>query len=294
MSEAAVESEAQRRRRLRQERIRNRGGDGLSRIKGTLAQAQEETDSYEMAMAGGHELKTATQSACAAGIALDLAAGDADTVRPRRRVGNLARKARLEAEADGERGALPEAKAAATDIDSSALHDTLTAEIADPAGEVLQLAPDAQSADGAAAGSGPLAARRFSVAGLARSVVRLAPVLGVFVYGIRREAAHERLMGDGEADVRAKWTGLLNARPDGRLDEWAAGNYLLWYVIIVEAVLYGAYLALADRRARPSSSLLARIPGVPGWAVALLPAGRRVLDSTALLLFLAALSIMAS
>ncbi|KAJ2714299.1 hypothetical protein H4R19_001800 [Coemansia spiralis] len=306
MSEIAPESEAQRRRRLRQERILNRGGDRLDRIKGTLSKAQAEADLSEMALAGGHELKTAANVECAPGISLvstESEASEASAVRPRRRVGNLARRARQEAEeAESGRSTPPDAAdresrqpADTVDIDSTSLDEVLTAAIADPAGEDAQLAPDVLLADGRAAGGGLAAAvRQLSVARLARSVARLAPVVGVFVYGVRREAEHERLMGDSAADVHAKWAGLLAARPDGRLDEWAGGNYLLWYVIVVEAVLYGAYLALAGGRPRPTPSLLASIAGVPGWVAALLPAGRRVIDGAALLLLLAALSIVAA
>ncbi|KAJ2768212.1 hypothetical protein IWQ56_003026 [Coemansia nantahalensis] len=258
-----------------------------------------------MALAGGHELKTAAKAECTPGISLDSADGAPSAVRPRRRVGNLARKARLEAESgqstpseatgspsEGERRGRPAADSA--DIDSSALDEMLTTAIADPADDVSRLASDALLADGLPPAAGLAVVQRLSVARLARSVARLVPVVGIFVYGVRREAAHERLMGDGAADVHAKWTGLLTARPDSRLDEWAGGNHLLWYVIVVEAVLCGAYLALAGGRPRAANSLLARIPGVPSWATAVLPAGRRVVDSTALLLLLAAFSIMAS
>ncbi|KAJ2776879.1 hypothetical protein H4R18_005446 [Coemansia javaensis] len=286
MAEAGPESEAQRRRRLRQERILNRGGDRLSRIKGTFSQAQAEAgaESGELAVAGGHELKTAA-AAHTAGISLEALEGEA---QPRRRAGNLARKARLEAAANDSSGAeaspRPEPRARpaveAADINSNALHDTVTAAIADPAGD---MAPAA-----AAAGEG----RRFSAGGLARAAVRLAPTAAVFVYGLRREAAHERLLGDSAADVRAKWAGLLRARPDARLDEWAGGSHLLWYVIVVEAALYGAYLALSDRRQRPGPSAL--LAAAPAWAAALAPAAGRILDGLALLLLLTAGSIMAA
>ncbi|KAJ2794381.1 hypothetical protein H4R20_006246 [Coemansia guatemalensis] len=304
-----VESEAQRRRRLRQERILNRGNDRLGRIRSTLSQTQEELSSGEMSMVGGHELKTAEPTAHVAGISLDSVDRTAADSRPRRRAGNLARAARLKAEAARDQQPLHDSNTSAgsdgkdirqalntVDINSNALHDAVTAEIADPAAnrpsQLGASASFASSTDGAQAPSHLVTARRFSVTGLSQSVVRLMPVLSVFVYGIRRESGYERLMGDSEADVRAKWANLLDARPDSRLDEWAGGNFLLWYVMLIEAVLYGAYLILADRRPQTSNALLANIPGLPGWTAAVFSAGGRILDSISLLLFLTALCIV--
>ncbi|KAJ2082930.1 hypothetical protein H4R24_001200 [Coemansia sp. RSA 988] len=304
-----VESEAQKRRRLRQERILNRGNDRLGRIRSALSQTQEELSTSEMSMVGGHELKTAEPTKHIAGISLDSIDSTAADSRPRRRAGNLARAARLKAEAAKDQQSLYDNSIDTesaekniqhaintADINSNALHDTVTAEISDPAANrPSQLGASlsfASSTDSVQASGHPVMARRFSMAGLSQSVVRLMPVLGVFVYGIRREAGYERLMGDSEADVRAKWANLLNSRPDSRLDEWASGNFLLWYVMLVEAVLYGAYVVLADRRPQTSNTLLANIPGIPGWIAIVFSAGGRILDSISLLLFLTALCVV--
>ncbi|PIA16951.1 hypothetical protein COEREDRAFT_86700 [Coemansia reversa NRRL 1564] len=304
-----VESEAQKRRRLRQERILNRGNDRLGRIRSTLSQTQDELSTSEMSMVGGHELKTAETTTHVAGISLDSVENTATDSRPRRRAGNLARAARLKAEAamdqqpfsntnvgsgSGEKDIRQAINTA--NINSNALHDTVTAEIADPVANVpsqLETSTSFASPTGGVQPPGNIVmVRRFSVAGLLQSVVRLMPVLSVFVYGIRREAGYERLMGDSEADVRSKWANLLESRPDSRLDEWASGNFLLWYVMIVEAVLYGTYLVLTDRRPQTSNALLANIPGIPGWTSVIFSAGGRILDSIALLLFLTALCIV--
>ncbi|KAJ2616795.1 hypothetical protein H4S08_000631 [Coemansia sp. RSA 1365] len=304
-----VESEAQKRRRLRQERILNRGNDRLGRIRNTLSQTQDELSTSEMSMVGGHELKTAEPTTHVAGISLDSIESTATDNRPRRRAGNLARAARLKAEdarnqqplsnsitgsGSDEKDIRQNIKTA--NINSDALHDTVTAEISDPvANGPSQLETStsfASSTNEIQSPGNPVMVRRFSVAGLLQSLVRLIPVLSVFVYGIRREAGYERLMGDSEADVRAKWTNLLESRPDSRLDEWASGNFLLWYVMIVEAVLYGTYLLLTDRRPQTSNTLLSNIPGIPGWTSVVFSAGGRILDSIALLLFLTALCIV--
>ncbi|KAJ1958881.1 hypothetical protein GGI12_004634, partial [Dipsacomyces acuminosporus] len=107
----AVETEAQRRRRLRQERILNRGSDRLNRIKGTFSKVQDEAGKVEMGVVGGHELKTAVplpassvkeaaeeSASHVAGISLDSVSdsqsnSEAAAPKPRRRVGNLGRKA---------------------------------------------------------------------------------------------------------------------------------------------------------------------------------------------------------
>ncbi|KAJ2162387.1 hypothetical protein GGF46_000751 [Coemansia sp. RSA 552] len=303
-----VESDAQRRRRLRQERILARGSDGLNRIRGTFSQVQDESDTGEMGMVGGHELKT-SGAAHTAGISLDaLADSDSSSSKPpRRRAGNLARKARQEAAAAAVTDAGSEGNArpapAPPRIDTvhtragSMLDSTLTPEVADPAAEssaarpapsMLGTTPSSSSSSSSGGGGGGLwASRRFSAVGLSRSIAQLVPVLGVFIYGLRREAAYEHLMGDSAADVEAKWTQLATARPDSRLDEWANGNFLLWYVIVGEAVLYGTYLALAG--SGRSRSMM--IPGIPAWTGPLLSVGGRILDSLAILLFLTAVSI---
>ncbi|KAJ2401470.1 hypothetical protein GGI10_006035, partial [Coemansia sp. RSA 2530] len=148
------------------------------------------------------------------------------------------------------------------------------------------------SADTLASGAF-LPARRFSAVGLSRAIVKLLPVVGVFVYGVSREARYERFVGDNQDDVRAKWTGLLRARPDSRLEEWASGNYLFWYLLLLELLIYGAYFLLYDGRARPrqTSSLLAQIPGMPDWPFVLFSATSRIADSLSILLFLTAFSI---
>ncbi|KAJ2843209.1 hypothetical protein J3B02_005335, partial [Coemansia erecta] len=67
-----AETEAQRRRRLRQERILNRGTDRLSKIKGTFSQVQQESVEDDISIAGGHELKTAeAEEPHISGIALE-------------------------------------------------------------------------------------------------------------------------------------------------------------------------------------------------------------------------------
>ncbi|KAJ1818215.1 hypothetical protein LPJ56_003896 [Coemansia sp. RSA 2599] len=310
-----TETEAQRRRRLRQERILNRGTDRLSKIKGTFSQAQQESSQDELAIAGGHELKTAeAEEPHVSGIALESIGSNSgrDSPQPRRRAGNLARKARQEAEAEAEagEGTKDEPLAATTsasassrgkgvraavgtaDINSDALYQSLDAEIADPAGESSMLAAEASLVSA----RGLLSSRRFSAIGLSRAIVRLVPVLGVFVYGLARESSYERLLGESDLEVRAKWSNLLASRPDPRREEWANGNYLLWYMFMLEAVIYASYLALNDSSRRPISStamlpLLSRIPGIPGWSVAVFSAADRLLDSLSILLFMTALSI---
>ncbi|KAJ2828621.1 hypothetical protein FBU31_002878 [Coemansia sp. 'formosensis'] len=304
---ASGETEAQRRRRVRQERILNRGGDRLGRIRETLGAAQEEADKSDLGIVGGHELKTETVATThVAGISLDsldepnAAAGAA--LKPRRRAGNLGRKARLEAGNTSEDSATRLLSASASgvssdpgddisapiarpavrgaDIDGTPLRDVVEDAIADPCTDTLP--------------SGLfVSARRFSAIGLSRAVVKLVPVVGLFVYGINREARYERFVGDNKDDVRAKWTGLLTARPDSRLEEWASGNYLFWYLLILELLIYGAYFLLSDGRARPRqrSSLLAQIPGMPDWPFVLLSATNRIADSLSILLFLTAFSI---
>ncbi|KAJ2030286.1 hypothetical protein IWW57_001260 [Coemansia sp. S610] len=300
---ATNETEAQRRRRVRQERILNRGGDRLGRIRETLGAAQEEADKCDLDIVGGHELKTEAAAAHVAGISLDLlneastAAGVAP--KPRRRAGNLGRKARLDAGEDsiprfasatasgpssdpGEDSSAPAARPVVhgADIDSTPLRDIADEAIADASADTL--------ASGAL-----LPARRFSAVGLSRAIVKLLPVVGVFVYGVSREARYERFVGDNQDDVRAKWTGLLRARPDSRLEEWASGNYLFWYLLLLELLIYGAYFLLSDGRARPrqTSSLLAQIPGMPDWPFVLFSATSRIADSLSILLFLTAFSI---
>ncbi|KAI7829167.1 hypothetical protein BX661DRAFT_181479 [Kickxella alabastrina] len=314
---AGTETEAQKRRRLRQERILNRGNDRLSRIKSTFSQAQEESDKAELGMAGGHELKTAegTPVEHTSGISIDAineAAIDNGSSQPRRRAGNLARKARQEAEeaaaAAEFEGTAAEAPVeertlrssrlrptvATADTNSDALHDNVNATISDPAAAAVA----------AAAGGGTglrefLAGRRFSAVGLSRAFVKLVPVVGVYMFGVSREARYEQLVGESAEDVRSKWANLLRARPDGRLEEWANGNYILWYLLMLELVIYVAYFLIggngSGQRTAPSrslsSSLLAQIPGVPAWSLVALSAGSRLLDSLSILLFLTALSI---
>ncbi|KAJ2908563.1 hypothetical protein GGI21_002759, partial [Coemansia aciculifera] len=213
-SNITAETEVQRRRRMRQERILNRGGDRLGRIKDTLGAAQEEEDKIALGVVGGHELKT---EAHVAGISLDLL-DEASAAKPlRRRAGNLGRKARLEAgdmssdsgpriaPTSGEESSVPVITPTDTDVAEEA--------IADPGADVLSAGPF-------------MSTRRFSAVGLSRAIVKLIPVLGVFVYGINREARYERFVGYNKDDVHAKWTGLLAARPDSRLEEWASGNHL--------------------------------------------------------------------
>ncbi|KAJ1799313.1 hypothetical protein LPJ59_001920 [Coemansia sp. RSA 2399] len=297
----------------------NRGGDRLNRIKGTLNKVQEENSDSELAMAGGHELKTAADRSPSIS---ETCALDADSTRPQRRVGNLARKAKLEADddssdlrssgVDSASGTTRErnkrrARAAieAADINSDALDDTVDAAIADPANEPPRFLPSAASTASLSPsffspdeGGGMLGQRQFSAIGLSRSVARMIPAVSIYMYGLRREAAHEHLMSDNEDDVRAKWTGLLRTRPDSQLDEWASGSHLLWYAIVLELVLFAAYFVLSGgqqgRRQRAASSLLAQIPGVPSWVSNLLSVGNRVVDSVSILLFFTALSILST
>ncbi|KAJ2482706.1 hypothetical protein IWW56_000879 [Coemansia sp. RSA 2131] len=255
MSEPA-ETEAQKRRRLRQERILNRGSDRLGRIKDTLSQVQSETSSPELSISG-HELKTTH----IAGISLD-SVDSTDPPKPRRRAGNLARKARMES-----------AQTAPVPATNPMLEDTATAEISDPGQESMSVSK-----------------RAFSMAGLAAGVVRLMPVASVFVYGMRREDAHERLMGDTQADVQAKWAGLLRARPDARLDEWAPGNSVLQNVLIVEMLLYTAFLLAFRRAPRAPSGLLMSM--LPSQFAVMAAAFQRIADVISLLLFFTLVSIL--
>ncbi|KAJ2778621.1 hypothetical protein GGI15_004121 [Coemansia interrupta] len=313
LSTGSTESEVQRRRRLRQERILNRGGDRLSKIKSTFSQAQEEAGQGELGVVGGHEIKTAAEPHTA-GVSLESlsASADSQSPQPRRRAGNLARKARQEAEARAaeaaptaekvaSRGSRVRETVSAADINSDALHESVNAAIADPASESAILAA-ADVSDSAQ--SGVLRARRFSAIGLSRAIVKLAPVLGVYVYGLMRESSYEHLLGETRDEVAAKWSGLLVSRPDGRREEWAGGSFLLWYLLVLEVFICGAYFVLGDasssgsnggrrRRFARSSvpSMLAQIPGVPDWAFVALSAGGRMLDSLSVLLFLTAASI---
>ncbi|KAJ2549473.1 hypothetical protein EV175_004435 [Coemansia sp. RSA 1933] len=318
--EAGTETEAQKRRRLRQERIMKRGGDRLNRIKGTLNKVQEENSDGEMAMAmaGGHELKTATERSPSISersiVEGDM--GEESSARRQRRVGNLARKARLDADdgsdvrssgGDSGSGTARERRRQQTraamqgaDIDSDALHDTVDAAIADPANELPQFLPSAASTGALAAsfasdegGSRVLEQRRFSAIGLWRTVARMVPIASIYLYGLRREARHEQLMGDSETEVHAKWSGLMDARPDKRLDEWAGGSHLLWFAIVLELALFVAYAALSGGRRVPSSAL-ARIPGVPAWAADAVSVGNRIVDSMSILLFFTVLSILST
>ncbi|KAJ2351884.1 hypothetical protein GGF43_003906, partial [Coemansia sp. RSA 2618] len=255
-----VESEAQKRRRLRQERILNRGSDRLNRIKDTLSKVQSDASSPELSISG-HELKTDTTHT--AGITLE-SADSSDSAKPRRRAGNLARKARMEGTRTAGSSSVSEP--------NTMLEDT--ADISDPAqveAVVVQR-------------------RGFSASGLAAALVRLVPVVSVFVYGMRREAAHELLMGDTSADVRVKWAGLLRTRPDARLDEWAPGNFVLWNVLVFEMLLYATFL-LAFRRAprAPSGFLMSMLP--PQFAV-IAGAAYRAADVISLLLFFTLVSIL--
>ncbi|KAJ1898412.1 hypothetical protein LPJ66_002774 [Kickxella alabastrina] len=312
---ASTETEAQKRRRLRQERILNRGNDRLSRIKSTFSQAQEESDKAELGMVGGHELNTSEGAPVehTSGISIEAineAAVDNGSSQPRRRAGNLARKARQEAEeaaaAAEFEGTAAEAPVeertlrssrlrptvATADTNSDALHDNVNATVADPAAA-------AATAGGGTGLRGFLAGRRFSAVGLSRAFVKLVPVVGVYMFGVSREARYEQLVGESAEDVRSKWASLLRARPDGRLEEWANGNYILWYLLMLELVIYVAYFLIggngSGQRTAPSrslsSSLLAQIPGVPAWSLVALSAGSRLLDSLSILLFLTALSI---
>ncbi|KAJ2207954.1 DNA-directed RNA polymerase III subunit C1 (rpo31), partial [Coemansia sp. RSA 521] len=258
MSEPA-ETEVQKRRRLRQERILNRGSDRLGRIKDTLSQVQSETSSPELSISG-HELKTHT-----AGISLDSvdSVDSTDPPKPRRRAGNLARKARMESA-----HTTPHTNPMLKDTpraENPMLEDTATAEISDPGQEPTSVS------------------RVFSVAGLAAGVVRLLPVASVFVYGMRRETAHERIMGDSPQDVQAKWAGLLRARPDARLDEWAPGNSVLQNVLIVEMLLYTAFLLAFRRAPRAPSGLLMSM--LPSQFAVMAAAFQRIADVVSLLLF---------
>ncbi|KAJ1872373.1 DNA-directed RNA polymerase III subunit C1 (rpo31) [Coemansia sp. RSA 990] len=235
------ETEAQRRRRLRQERILNRGNDRLNRIKGTFSKVQSETPSNELNVVGGHELTTSPHTSA---VSLDATDSDSSNISSQRRLkGNLARKARLDSHKDA--SSRLHNQSASQSESSGALEDMVTAPVNDPAARIAQEEP----AEGGMADAPPMMARRrFSAAGLVQSLVRLAPITSVFVLGLRRESAYENLLGDSAEDVDAKWAQLLNARPDPRLDEWASGNFLLWHVLVIEAVLFIAYLALSDRR----------------------------------------------
>ncbi|KAJ1722654.1 hypothetical protein LPJ53_002958 [Coemansia erecta] len=316
-----TESEVQRRRRLRQERILNRGGDRLSKIKSTFSQAQEEAGQSELGVVGGHDIKPAAEPHIA-GVSLDSlsAAASSPSPQPRRRAGNLARKARQEAEEAraaetapyaGEkvasRGSRVRETVNTADINSDALHESVNAAIADPASESAILAAASGDVSDGAQDGGVFRARRFSAIGLSRAIVKLVPVLGVFVYGLMRESGYEHLLGETEDEVAAKWSGLLVSRPDGRREEWASGNFLLWYLLVLEVFICGAYFVLGDgsgsgsnggRRRRFARSsvpaILTRIPGVPDWAFVALSAGGRVLDSLSVLLFLTAASITMS
>ncbi|KAJ2492053.1 hypothetical protein IWW37_001767 [Coemansia sp. RSA 2050] len=304
---ATNETEAQRRRRLRQERILNRGGDRLGRIRETLGAAQEEASKRDLDIVGGHELKTGASAAHVAGISLDLldeastAAGAAP--KPRRRAGNLGRKARLDACDVGD-NSIPRFATVPASGPSSDLSEDNSAPMARPAarGADINSTPLRDTAEEAIADDAStdtlpsgvfFPARRFSAVGLSRAIVKLLPVVLVFVYGANREAGYERFVGDSKDDVRAKWTGLLRARPDSRLEEWASGNYLFWYLLLLELLIYGAYFLLSDGRARPqqTGSLLAWVPGMPDWLFVLLSATSRIADSLSILLFLTAFSI---
>ncbi|KAJ2502375.1 hypothetical protein GGH96_001171 [Coemansia sp. RSA 1972] len=261
MSELA-ETEAQKRRRLRQERILNRGSDRLGRIKDTLSQVQSEASSPELSISG-HELKTHT-----AGISLD-SVDSTDPPKPRRRAGNLARKARMES------AHTPSVSATNPVLEDTAnpmLEDTANAEISDPGQERTSVS------------------RVFSMAGLAAGVVRLMPVASVFVYGMRRETAHERLLGDSPQDVHVKWASLLRARPDARLDEWAPGNSVLQNVLVVEMLLYTAFLLAFRRVPRAPSGLLMSL--LPSQFAIVAAAFQRIADVVSLLLFFTLVSIL--
>ncbi|KAJ1737322.1 hypothetical protein LPJ72_000602 [Coemansia sp. Benny D160-2] len=312
----SAETEVQRRRRLRQERIMDRGGDRLSRIKNTLSQVQEENSDSEIAIAGGHALKHAVDRSPSISeqstIDLDK---EASVSRPLRRVGNLARKAKLEAEndsgsiqsSDGDSvsGSVRERSRRRTqaaiqtaDINSDALHDTVDAAIADPADDAPRFLPSEPSSsfsldESAGTGGAVIAPRQFSAIGLSRAIARSVPIISIYLYGLRRENGHERLMGDREDDVHAKWAGLLNTRPDSRLDEWAGGSYLFWYAIVLEIILFAAYSALSSgRRRAPPSLVVGLIPGIPSWTSDVVAVGNRIVDSLSILLFLTALSIL--
>ncbi|KAJ1839901.1 hypothetical protein LPJ73_006601, partial [Coemansia sp. RSA 2703] len=227
LSATGTESEAQRRRRLRQERILNRGGDRLSKIKSTFSQAQEEAGQSELGIVGGHDISPAEPHT--AGVSLDSlgASASGQSSQPRRRAGNMARKARQEAQARATETESPGSRVRETvnsaDINSDALHESVNAAIADPASESAILA----ASDGPAAATGGLfRPRRFSAIGLSRAIVKLAPVFGVFIYGLIRESSYEHLLGETKDEVAAKWSGLLVSRPDARREEWASGNFL--------------------------------------------------------------------
>ncbi|KAJ2848355.1 hypothetical protein IWW36_003349 [Coemansia brasiliensis] len=278
------ETEAQRRRRLRQERILNRGNDRLNRIKGTFSKVQSETPSSELSVAGGHELTTSPHTSA---VSLDATDSDSSNISSQRRPkGNLARKARLDSHKDA--SSRLRTQPASQSDPSGILEDTVNAPVSDPAARIAQEEP----VEGGVADSSPvLVKRRFSAAGLVQSLVRLAPIASVFMLGLRRESAYESLLGDSAEDVDAKWAQLLNARPDPRLDEWASGNFLLWHVLIIEAVLFIAYLALSDRHHsyRPSGILAAYLPP---WSSMLFSATNRAVDSVSLLLFFTAAAIV--
>ncbi|KAJ2813672.1 hypothetical protein GGI24_006508, partial [Coemansia furcata] len=186
---ASGETEAQRRRRVRQERILNRGGDRLGRIRETLGAAQEEADKSDLGIVGGHELKTETVATThVAGISLDSpdepngAAGAAPKLR--RRAGNLGRKARLEAGNTSEDSATRLLSASASGV-SSDPGDDIRAPIARPAvrgadvdGTPLRDVVEDAIADPCTDTLPPglfVSARRFSAIGLSRAVVKLVP-----------------------------------------------------------------------------------------------------------------------
>ncbi|KAJ1934725.1 hypothetical protein FBU59_005607 [Linderina macrospora] len=298
------ETEAQRRRRLRQERILNRGTDRLSRIKGTFSQVQEESDRSEMAVVGGHELPTSSADNSSrpssrqqhvAGISLESAT---ENPKPRRRVGNLARKAAQEEREKAESASsAAESKpvgmrtekrpaVAVADINSDALHDSVNDTIADPGASA---SVDPQSALG-----GILVPRQLSIIGASRAFVRLLPVVSLFVYGTMRESRYDRLLGEDADATGAKWSSLLSARPDNQMAEWSTGSYLLWYLMILEVGIFSAYVFLSDRPPRVARPAIAQLPGIPDWPFVALSAGNRILESASLLLFLTAINCLVS
>lgn len=334
--EAVVETEAQKRRRLRQERILNRGNARLNRIRHAFNEVQEESSDTggEIGMVGGHDIRmspspsvpsiaptpdTEESGEHAAGVTLESigrGSGSSTSIKPKRRAGNLARKARSEAGAEkespflgGNRGSRS-STLTTEDINSSALDDLVTDPLADPAadtstGEGIAISGTAADVDGgdrstimAAATGGR---RVFSVMGLSRSVIRLVPVVSVFAYGLIGEHQYESLVGDSKEDVYMKWSSLLATRPDNRLDGWSNGNFLMWYLMLIELAFYSAYLVLGDNRNSSSRqpqitplAALLPIPGahVPSWIPGILSLFNRTADSLSLLLFLTAFAIV--
>ncbi|KAJ2721347.1 hypothetical protein GGI07_004017 [Coemansia sp. Benny D115] len=332
---AGTESEAQRRRRLRQERILNRGSDRLSRIKGTFSQVQEEAgkneqEPHQLDMVGGHEIKTSeampkdaatpqkvhtegisleslseaansnrdSASNTSDGSASNATAGAAFGTPLRRRAGNLARKARLEAEAEAEAESLPSlATSRGAAVDARSAKSNRIREAASTSSAAAEFSAADLSDSTAGLQSQVSTARRFSALGLSQAAVRLAPVVGVYLFGLMREARYGRFVGERADETRLKWAGLLKEKQDARMGVWSDSNYLVWYLLMLEVLIYSAYVVLGGSRRPPMprgqlASLLAYVPGVPAWSLAAVSASTRMLDSVCILLFLTAVGIL--